>query len=39
MRWDVSERDLILTIEDDGTGLLNPSNAFVPLYTNKPAGQ
>jgi two-component system, NtrC family, nitrogen regulation sensor histidine kinase NtrY len=38
MRWDVSEKDLILTIEDNGPGLLNPSNAFVPFYTTKPAG-
>jgi nitrogen fixation/metabolism regulation signal transduction histidine kinase len=38
MRWDVSERDLIITIEDNGPGLLNPSNAFVPFYTTKPAG-
>jgi two-component system, NtrC family, nitrogen regulation sensor histidine kinase NtrY len=38
MRWEVSERDLILTIEDNGPGLLNPSNAFVPFYTTKPAG-
>jgi signal transduction histidine kinase len=38
MRWDVSERDLTLTIEDNGPGLLNPSNAFVPFYTTKPSG-
>ncbi len=38
IRWDVSDRDLILTIEDNGPGLLNPSNAFVPFYTTKPAG-
>jgi two-component system nitrogen regulation sensor histidine kinase NtrY len=38
MRWDVSEKDLTLTIEDNGPGLLNPSNAFVPFYTTKPAG-
>jgi len=38
IRWDVSEPDLILTIEDNGPGLLNPSNAFVPFYTTKPAG-
>jgi two-component system, NtrC family, nitrogen regulation sensor histidine kinase NtrY len=38
MRWDVSGKDLILTIEDNGPGLLNPSNAFVPFYTTKPAG-
>jgi two-component system nitrogen regulation sensor histidine kinase NtrY len=28
----------ILTVEDNGPGLLNPSNAFVPFYTTKPAG-
>jgi two-component system, NtrC family, nitrogen regulation sensor histidine kinase NtrY len=38
MGWEVSEKDLILTIEDNGPGLLNPSNAFVPFYTTKPAG-
>jgi len=38
MRWAVDGRDLILTIEDNGPGLLNPSNAFVPFYTTKPAG-
>jgi nitrogen fixation/metabolism regulation signal transduction histidine kinase len=29
---------VVLTIEDNGLGLLNPSNAFVPFYTTKPAG-
>ncbi len=38
MRWDLTEKDLVLTIEDNGPGLLNPSNAFVPFYTTKPAG-
>jgi two-component system nitrogen regulation sensor histidine kinase NtrY len=38
LRWDISEKDLILTIEDNGPGLLNPGNAFVPFYTTKPAG-
>jgi two-component system, NtrC family, nitrogen regulation sensor histidine kinase NtrY len=38
IHWDISERDLILTIEDNGPGLLNPSNVFVPFYTTKPAG-
>jgi two-component system nitrogen regulation sensor histidine kinase NtrY len=38
IRWDASEKDLILTIDDNGPGLLNPSNAFVPFYTTKPAG-
>ncbi len=38
IRWDVSKKDLILTIEDNGAGLLNPGNAFVPFYTTKPMG-
>jgi nitrogen fixation/metabolism regulation signal transduction histidine kinase len=38
MRWELGEKDLVLTIEDTGPGLLNPSNAFVPFYTTKPAG-
>jgi signal transduction histidine kinase len=29
---------VILTIEDSGPGLMNPSNAFVPFYTTKPGG-
>jgi nitrogen fixation/metabolism regulation signal transduction histidine kinase len=38
MHWDLTEKDLVLTIDDNGPGLLNPSNAFVPFYTTKPAG-
>jgi two-component system nitrogen regulation sensor histidine kinase NtrY len=38
MRWDLAEKELALTIEDNGPGFLNPSNAFVPFYTTKPAG-
>jgi len=38
MRWEFEEKDLILTIADNGPGLLNPSNAFVPFYTTKPGG-
>jgi signal transduction histidine kinase len=38
MRWELAEKDLVLTIEDNGPGLLNPSNTFVPFYTTKPAG-
>jgi two-component system nitrogen regulation sensor histidine kinase NtrY len=38
IRWDASDKDLTLTIEDNGPGLLNPSNAFIPFYTTKPAG-
>ncbi len=32
------EKAVDLTIEDNGPGLLNPSNAFVPFYTTKPSG-
>jgi nitrogen fixation/metabolism regulation signal transduction histidine kinase len=38
MRCSIDDDDAILTIEDNGPGLLNPSNAFVPFYTTKPAG-
>jgi signal transduction histidine kinase len=38
MRWELGEKVLVLTIEDTGPGLLNPSNAFVPFYTTKPGG-
>jgi two-component system nitrogen regulation sensor histidine kinase NtrY len=38
VRWDVSEKDVTLRIEDNGPGLLNPSNTFVPFYTTKPSG-
>jgi two-component system nitrogen regulation sensor histidine kinase NtrY len=38
MHWELTEKDLVLTIDDNGPGLMNPSNAFVPFYTTKPAG-
>jgi nitrogen fixation/metabolism regulation signal transduction histidine kinase len=38
VRWELTEKDLILTIEDNGPGLGNPANVFVPFYTTKPAG-
>ncbi|HWO33125.1 MAG TPA: ATP-binding protein, partial [Candidatus Acidoferrum sp.] len=38
MHWDLTEKDLVLTIDDNGPGFFNPSNAFVPFYTTKPAG-
>ncbi len=37
-RWELSEKDLVLTIEDNGPGLGNPANVFVPFYTTKPSG-
>jgi len=36
--WKRVDKDLVLTIEDNGPGLMNPSNVFVPFYTTKPQG-
>jgi nitrogen fixation/metabolism regulation signal transduction histidine kinase len=36
--WKLAGNDVVLTIEDNGPGLANPSNAFVPFYTTKPSG-
>jgi len=36
--WKLTEEDVILTIEDSGPGLMNPSNVFIPFYTTKPGG-
>jgi two-component system nitrogen regulation sensor histidine kinase NtrY len=36
--WKISDKDVILTLEDSGPGLMNPSNVFVPFYTTKPGG-
>ncbi len=38
MGWSFAEQQAVLTIEDNGPGLLNPGNAFVPFYTTKPSG-
>lgn len=38
VQWKRIQDHLILTIEDNGPGLLNPGNTFVPFYTTKPAG-
>jgi len=38
VRWELTEKDLVLTIEDNGPGLSNPANVFVPFYTTKPSG-
>ncbi len=37
-RWEADKDDVILTIEDNGPGLLNPANVFTPFYTTKPNG-
>jgi len=38
LNWVVEDQSVVLTVDDNGLGLLNPSNAFVPFYTTKPAG-
>jgi two-component system, NtrC family, nitrogen regulation sensor histidine kinase NtrY len=38
LHWALEDQTVALTIDDNGPGLLNPSNAFVPFYTTKPAG-
>lgn len=38
LNWLVEDQSIVLTIEDNGLGLMNPSNAFVPFYTTKPSG-
>ena len=38
VRWDFSDADVDLLIEDNGPGLLNPANVFTPFYTTKPSG-
>jgi two-component system nitrogen regulation sensor histidine kinase NtrY len=38
VRWVLDDEKLVINVEDNGTGLLNPSNAFVPFYTTKPGG-
>jgi nitrogen fixation/metabolism regulation signal transduction histidine kinase len=36
--WKVTEADVVLTVEDNGPGLLDSGNLFTPFYTTKPAG-
>jgi two-component system nitrogen regulation sensor histidine kinase NtrY len=38
LNWTAENQSVVLIIDDNGPGLLNPSNAFVPFYTTKPAG-
>jgi nitrogen fixation/metabolism regulation signal transduction histidine kinase len=38
VRWDADDDEVILAIEDEGPGLLNPANVFTPFYTTKPKG-
>jgi two-component system, NtrC family, nitrogen regulation sensor histidine kinase NtrY len=36
--WKLEGPNVVLSIDDNGPGLFNPSNAFVPFYTTKPSG-
>ena len=38
LRWEVSATHLVVEIEDDGPGLPNDANLFVPFFTTKPQG-
>jgi two-component system nitrogen regulation sensor histidine kinase NtrY len=38
VRWQQDDASVALMVEDNGIGLLNPSNAFVPFYTTKQGG-
>jgi two-component system, NtrC family, nitrogen regulation sensor histidine kinase NtrY len=38
LSWNAAGEEMTISIEDDGPGLMNPSNTFVPFYTTKPAG-
>jgi nitrogen fixation/metabolism regulation signal transduction histidine kinase len=38
VRWSGSERSFHLVIEDDGPGLPDSANLFVPFFTTKPGG-
>jgi nitrogen fixation/metabolism regulation signal transduction histidine kinase len=38
LRWSRDGSELLLEVVDDGPGLANPSNLFVPFFTTKPKG-
>jgi nitrogen fixation/metabolism regulation signal transduction histidine kinase len=38
LRWQQHDSSVQLAVQDNGIGLLNPSNAFVPFYTTKQGG-
>ena len=38
LRWRQDNGTVSLMVQDNGIGLLNPSNAFVPFYTTKQGG-
>ena len=38
IEWACEGADVVVTIRDNGPGLLNDANLFVPFYTTKPGG-
>ena len=38
LSWITRGEHVVISIEDNGAGLMNPSNVFVPFYTTKPNG-
>jgi len=36
--WEAGRREFTLTVTDDGDGVANPANLFVPFFTTKPRG-
>jgi len=36
--WEIGEGEVIVSIVDNGPGLSNAGNLFVPFYTTKPGG-
>jgi nitrogen fixation/metabolism regulation signal transduction histidine kinase len=38
VRWAIESQNVVLMVDYNGPGLMNPGNAFVPFYTTKPSG-
>ncbi|MGE0325135.1 MAG: PAS domain-containing sensor histidine kinase [Polyangiaceae bacterium] len=38
VRWSRSNGAVLIQVEDDGAGIANPGNLFVPFFTTKPGG-
>ena len=38
MGWSADARELVVTVEDDGPGIRDATNLFVPFFTTKPQG-
>ncbi len=38
MRWEVAPSVVRVIVDDDGAGIADPANLFVPFYSTKPHG-